>query len=225
MSGLLPPESDAVTYDLILINAEEAAEVLGLEPHHVSDIVVWVFHDSEEVAIRGDLERSMPWTVRITGRAEATEALLATLGHRSGLGVASLIPAILALVLLTIVVGRQGRGGRLEVALLKILGWTTTDVVGLRLLQIGAIGFPSVVAGLAVAFSLVIWPGAPSILDIFIHWQGPPPSLSLDASGAMIVLAVVSGVVLVPLVGAALWPAVRSATVDSGELLQEVGEP
>lgn len=215
-------QHDAVTHDLVLIDRDEAKELLGLAPHLASDIAVWVFHEAEEEAIRGDLERALPWSVRITGRGEATEALLAALGGRSGLDVASMIPAIMALALLMITLGRQGRNGRLEVALLKAMGWTTADVVRLRLIQILAVACPAVAGGLAAAFSVVIWPGVPEVLNIVLKWSGPAPRLDLDASGAIVVMAVVAGVALVPVVAAALWPAIRTAVSDPDELLEEM---
>lgn len=222
VSAVLSERHDAVTHDLVLLGRDEASEILGLAPHLASDVAVWVYHEAEEEAIRSDLEGALPWPVRITGRGEATEALLAAMGRRSGLDIASMIPAIIALALLMIAIGRQGRSGRIEVALLKALGWNTADVVRLRLLQILAVACPAVASGLASASAVVIWPGVPSVLNNLLLWSGPPPRLDLDASGALVVMAVVGGAVLIPVVAAALWPAIRSAVSDPVELLEEM---
>jgi hypothetical protein len=76
-----------------------------------------------------------------------------------------------------------------------------------------------VAAGLSLAYGVVLWPGAPDLVGAVLGWSGPPPDLALDGGGALIVMAAVAGVVLVPFTCAALWPALRAATADPGELL------
>jgi len=222
VAGALPAGSDLVAHDLVLVQRRDAAALLGVPDGAATDIAVWVFHDAEELAIRADLERALPWPARLTARSEAGRARAAALAGRAGLGVAVTLPAVLALLLLVLFVGRQGALRRQEVGLLKALGWTTTDVARLRAFRALAVGVPAVALGLALAYAVVIWPGV-SWLGLFgLGWpDGPAPALALDGGGALTTLAAVAGVVLVPWTAASLWPALRGATADPADMLDD----
>jgi hypothetical protein len=223
VAAILPEGAAAVAQDLVLLRWDDAAELLGVAPGEASDLAAWVFHDAEEEAIRDDLERAMPWPVRITGRGEATKALLTDLARTAGLRQVVLAPALLALALLMLATGRLGRARRREVALLKALGWTTGEVLRWRMLGAISVGIPAAILGLAAAFGVVIWPGAPWLELVGYGWRGSPPELSLDGSGAVVVLAGVAGAVVVPWLGASLWPFIRSAITDPGEIIDGGG--
>lgn len=224
VAGALPRGSDLAGHDLVLVSWDDAAELLGLAPGGASDLAAWVYHQSEEEAIRADLAEALPWPVRITGRTEGSRALLGALSRDAAVAQVALVPALLALALLILAADRLARSRRPEVALLKALGWTTGEVLAWRLLGALAVGLPAIVFGLAAAYGLVLWPGAPGLLSAGVGWSEVPPDLALDPSGAVVVLAGVAGGVLAPWLGASLWPLIRSATADPGELLDGGGE-
>ncbi len=215
----LPRATAVVSHDVLLVTWEEAGTLLGLEPVEASDLVLWVSHQAEESAIRPDLERALPWPLRITGRGEATRAVLATAGRRAGLDVILFVPAALALAFLIVATGRGSRATRREVSLLIAVGWTASDVVRLRLVQAAALGFPATCLGLAAAWALVVWPGVPVVVGSLLDWPGAPPDLAIEPGGALSSIAVVLGVVLAPWLGATLLPAARSAVADPAEWL------
>ena len=215
----LPEGSDVVGHDLVLVTWEDAGELLGMDGNQASDLVAWVFHDAEEQAIRADLSRALPWPVRITSRGEARREVLASLSREASWSATALLPALLGLVLLVVATGYSGRVKRGEVALLKALGWTTGDLLRWRLAAALSVGLPAVVLGASAAFLVVIWPGLPWLLPHAVGWSGIPPRLGLDGTGALSITASLAGLILVPWLGAVLWPLVRQVTTDPGEAL------
>ena len=212
--------SDLVSHDLALVGWSEAGRLLGLDEGGASDLALWVHAPAEAEAIRGELSRAMPWPVRITTRDEARRAQLASAGRRAGGVAAAAVPTVLALALLMVVAGGGlGREGRREVALLKLLGWTTAEVARLRLYQAVAVGVPAVAAGAAVAWAAVVWPGAPAVVGAALGWSGVPPELGLGGHEALGALAAVAGIVLAPWAAASIAPALRLASTDPAELL------
>jgi len=219
--GAFAAHADLATYDLILVDADEARVLLGIPPGYASDLVLDVFHDEEADAIVPDLVAAFPWPVRIVTRSEATGIHRGVLGRRGSLATLVALPAALALLFLLAGVARDRVGRRHEVGLLKALGWTTGDIVRLHLVRALWVAVPAIAVGLAVATALVglpdtSWPGV-----LLLGWQaGRGPALDLDTGGAGLVLLEVAGVVLVPWLLGSAWPVIRGATRDPSELLE-----
>ena len=216
----LSEETAMALNDIVLLCSEDARSLLGLPEGLASDLAVDVFHEGEEQAILRDLAAAFPWPVRITTRSETAGIYAAGLGRKGGLGLWLAVPSILALAYLIGGAVRDSWGQRREIGLLKALGWTTGDVVRLHLGRALAIGVPATALGLAAGCWLVFWPGVRWPGSLLFGWSGTPPALTLDPSGAVLVLVEVGAMVLVPWVVAAGWSALRAATADPQELIQ-----
>lgn len=217
----LPDGSDLVGHDLILLAWDDAAALLGLPPGTATDLALTVFHDGEETAILPDLQGAVPWPVRIAARADERKSLTTALSRLGGMASLVLAPAVLGLALLVLAGAREGGGRRKEVGLLKAVGWTTSDVVRLRLLRALVLAVPGLAIGLAAAFAVAIRPGVPGLVATWMGWKGVGPRLLLDGAGAVTVLAGVGGAVLAPWLVATLWPILRDSTDDPAVLLEE----
>lgn len=222
IASVLPGSADLFANDVVLMTWEEAAEILGVPDGYATDVALWVFHESEQEAIVGDLINAVHWPANIVNEQQASKAFLSDVARRSGLSLSSSVPALLALILLTIVSGRSG-GGTRSGALLKVLGWTTVDIVKWRLFRALCIGLPALSVGFALASAIVFWPGIPGLGELLFGWRGSPQTLFLEGNGAFLIILILSGVILVPWITGALWPAIRLAIADPGEMLEGGG--
>lgn len=220
VSGRLPPRSGMIAHDIVILHKEDARLLLGLPEGHASDLALDVFHEEEEDAILPDLAKAFPWPVRITTRSETIGLYAGDTSRRGGIALVLAVPAILAGVLLIAGSVRDRIGRRREVGLLKAMGWTTGDVVRLHLIRSVAIGLPATALGMFLAYLLVLWPGVSWPGALLFGWQGRPPILNLNPSGAFLILVEVGALVFVPWLAATLWPALRGATADPQELIQ-----
>ncbi len=219
--AILTATHGAALHQAALVHPDRARRLLGVPPGHVSDLAIDVFHDSEQAAILPDLTAALPWPTRAVTRRDATGQAASTLARRGSLSTLIALPALLAVLVLIVGVARDRVGRRAEVGLLKALGWGTGDVVRLHLWRALWIGAPATVLGLTAAYALVLWPGAEWPGALLFGWSGPPPPLTLDPDGAVLVLAEVAALVAAPWTLAALWPAFRAATADPASLLGE----
>lgn len=221
----LAPDAGLVAHDLVFVAPADAKAILGLAPSEVSDLALWVFHESEVDAIRPDLQRAFPFPVRITSAREASGALLSRLQRRAGLGVTTLIPSLLAMILLALAVARSQSAARRDVGLLKALGWRSADIVRLHFLRALVIALPALALGWGLAYGLVFLSGLQWLGALLLGWDGAAPWLTIEPSGALVTLLEVGALVLGPWLAAFVLPAARAAGVDAEQWLREEGAP
>jgi ABC-type lipoprotein release transport system permease subunit len=221
--GRLPDKTGLFTQDLVLLNAQDARQLISLPDGYASDLAVEVFHEEEQDAILADLAAAFPWPVRCVTRRQSA-AMYAGLSNRgSTLNTLAAIPAVLAVCLLVAVNIRKSMGRQSDLGIMKAMGWTTGDIVRLQLYRALAVGLPSAAIGACLAYFLVCRPGTQWLGTIFLDWETMPPRLYLAPEGAITVLLEVVGFVLAPVIGSALAPAARAATADVHELIEGAG--
>lgn len=218
--GKIDSGAGSATQDIVLLHQEDARALLGIPPGQASDLALKVFHDEEQEAIIPDLAAAFPWPVRISTRKEAVGSYSAGFAKRGGIVYIAMTPALLALALLIAGVVRERIGRRYEVGLLKALGWTSADVVKLQMFRAILIGAPSAALGMLTAYVLVFRPGALWPGYLLLGWKESPPSLTLNASGASLVLLEIGALVILPFLLATFWQALKGAAADPQDLLE-----
>lgn len=219
VSAPLDAAASAVAHDLVWLNALDARRLLGLKPDEASDLALDVFHPEEAEAMRADLAAAFPWPVQITTRDEAMGRYGQAAARGGGLLVIALLPAVLAMGLLAAHQVREGMGRRREIALLKALGWSGSDVVRWRLYRALAVALPAVAVGAAGAWMAVFWPGGGWIGPWLLGWDNWPPTLRLVSSGSLMQLGHVGILVLAPFLAAVVLPAAAISLRAPLELL------
>lgn len=221
--GNFPDKTGMFTHDLVLLNVVDARKLIGLPDGYASDLAVDVFHENEQDAILADLTDAFPWPVRCTTRRQSAGIYAGRFSRDSALNAITVTPAVLAICLLVAVNIRRSIGRQTDIGIMKAMGWTTGDIVRLQLYRALAVGLPSAVIGICLAFFLVYGPGSGRLAELFLNWETLPPNLHLEPRGAVTVLLQVAGCVLAPVVVSALTPAVRAATTDAHELIEGTG--
>ncbi|MBI9084167.1 MAG: FtsX-like permease family protein [Desulfobacterales bacterium] len=221
IAGRFPERTGLITHDMLLVHPDDARRMLALGADLASDLAVEVFYPSEQAAILPDLARAFPWPVRIVTRTEAAGRYAADLSRRGGIAMVALVPAVAALVLLVTATVREHLGKRVEIGLLKAMGWTTPDVAWFMGLRAAMVGLPAAALGAAAAYALVFWPGITWPVRLFFGWQQAPPGLYLNPTGAGTLMAAVIAMVLIPFFMAVLWPTLAAAAAPPGRFLEE----
>jgi lipoprotein-releasing system permease protein len=210
----LPASAGLIAHDIVLVPLPDARALLGLGATSASDVALDVFHAGEARAIRPDLSAALSFPLRITTREESLGALRVRIERASGVRFALLIPALLALALLTLAATRLQLGSRRDIGLLKVLGWDSGDVLRLQVFRALVIALPATAAGWSLAYLLVFVWGARWAGTLLFGWTGPAPRLILDPTGALLTMLQVAGLVLAPWLAAVVLPALRSAVID-----------
>ena len=219
MTGRLDAAAALVAHDLVRVSLADARRLLGLKPDEASDLALEVFHEAEAEAIRLDLAAAFPWPVHITTRAEAIGRYRQAVSRRSGLFTLAMLPAGLSLCLLVTAAVREHMGRRREVALLKVLGWATSQVVRLQLYRALAVALPAVSGGALLAWLAVFWPGAGWVGPWLLGWSEWPPAFNLVSTGSLVWLIPLGALVLAPFLVAVLLPAIAGSVRTPLDLL------
>ncbi len=221
VAGRMPDETAMATHDLVILNPSDAAQVLGIAPGFASDLAVEVFHEEEAEALAPELAQALPWPVRITTRAEAVKSYSGPVLRRGSLAALVLLPGVLAVLLLVVVTVRERACRAKTVGLFKALGWQTSDVFLVHLLESAMTAIPSVLLGTAAGYGLVFFPGVAWPSRLLFGWSQAPPGLFLDPAGTLAVLAEIGALVLFPFLAAAAGPSLRASLADPQDLLEK----
>lgn len=223
IDSVLPPEVDLAAYDTVLLNVADARELLGIAEGWASDLALDVFHPGEAEALRPEIREALAWPVTIRTRTEALNWYRSGFGRRSSLVVMLWLPAITALGLVVLAVVQRQAAASYPAGLLKALGWTTSDIVRLYLYQALITAIPSITLGLALAYSLVGGPFTDDLARILLGWRTGAPARTLAPGANPLVFMAVGAFVLLPYLSAMLWPALKTAAVDTDALLNQEG--
>lgn len=216
----LPEELGIVAQDLVFTTEADARSLLGMPPGYASDLALDVFYPPEAGALIADLAKALPWPVQVATRAEAVGLFAAAMARRGAISTVAAVPCLLAIGLLIAAVVRQHLGRRHEIGLLKALGWTSGDIVRVQVVRALVIGVPATVTGMLLAALLVFRPGLNWPAMLLLGWSSAPPNLVLATEGALPLLLVTAGLVLLPFLTATLVPSLKAATADPLDLLE-----
>lgn len=212
--------SSIVTADVIAMDPRDARAVLELAEDEATDIAVHVFNPDEIPTASARISEAMPGA-RVVTREELGRVYELTWSGRGGFMALALIPALVALLVLAWdrMTGLSVDERR-EVAILKTVGWSTRDVLIVRMIESSVIGVFATALGALVAHVYVFVLGAPGLWSAMRGWSVLAPAMRPVPSGdGASVLAIVALTVL-PWMAASLVPAWRAAVIDPAESLR-----
>jgi hypothetical protein len=217
--GSFPPDTHLVTSDVVWIAEEDARQLLGLSPNQASDIAIRLFRKEEETAIQKDLAAAFPWPVRITDRSTSALRHHSLATKAGGVGVLLAVPALLAMLFLIteVIVGSRRRFSFW--VLLQSMGWTTGDLVRVELAKAVIVGAPAIVSGLTLAHAFVFSTRLAGITAYLISGRRKLPALTLDATGALLVMIYVTVLVGLPYLAAVFLTSLRATSGDPQRLI------
>jgi hypothetical protein len=212
--GIFRASTAMRTADIALVAVADARRLLAMPDDRVTDLAIRVSTPSETAPIAREIRDLLP-TARVLDRALATRTYALTFGARSGLFAAMLFPAIAALLLLAWdrLTG-LGEEERREIAVLKLVGWSTRDVMAVRMVESGLVAFIGTSAGFTLAYVDVFVLGAPVLKDALFGWSHLVPDLVLSPTVSAFDLVTLLGTVVVPFVLVSLVPAFLAAMRD-----------
>lgn len=219
LASTLPPSTNVVAADLLLTSAQVARRALLLDSGSATDLAVDSVRPEEDEALVADIAQALDYPVRVATRAQMRGAYQAQLGQRAGLSTMAALPALVALMLIVGFTTAGAPATRREVGLLKLLGWSTGEVARLHVTEVAVVASIATGFGLALAYAAVFIVGNAGPVPALLGLNQPVSRLSLDTTGAALVLVQAGATVLVPCLVGAFIPAWRLARVDPAELL------
>ncbi len=216
VAGIFDSESSIYDADMVLMGMEAAADFLGVPSGQATDLAVDLISTQDRnvqvLAARGLSE--FPNT-RVLTKSVILDAQEVIYGDRSGFISLTwafiLISASIVAFNQTVVVGHESR---FEVGLLKSLGFSTSDIIFIRLVESTIIGALAGSLGLAAAIVFDSFLNAPVIREFMLGWAVIYPGFQVPVHISAGTVLFAYAITIVPLLFATVIPAWLNATVD-----------
>ena len=142
-------------------------------------------------------------------------------GRRAGFVLGAAIPALLALLVLAWDrASGIGPDERKEIAVLKAVGWSTSDVLWAKLFESLLVGAGATALGLVLGYAWIFWLGAPGLRPALVGWSVLYPRAALTPAVDFAQLLGIALSVMGPFALLSIVPAWRAATTDPLETMR-----
>jgi ABC-type lipoprotein release transport system permease subunit len=218
--GTFRSSLDLYTADVVLCDEDDARALLALPAGDATDLALTLANQAEARVVARTI------TERIPGARVVEKDLLARVyhlayGRRAGFVLGASIPAILALLVLAWDrASGLGPDERKEIAVLKAVGWSTSDVLWAKLFESLLVGASATALGLLLGYAWIFWLGAPGLRPALVGWSVLYPRAALTPAVDVAQLLGISVVVMGPFALLSVVPAWRAATADPLETMR-----
>ncbi len=217
--GIFNSESAIYSADMIVMNLKEARAFFSVPEDQVTDLLVYV--SNVDAATKKTLvnlaarEISELPNCRVVTKDILMEAQQTTYGDRSGFFSVAWYVVLIAVTIIafnqTVVVGHESK---FEVDLLKALGFSTSDIIQVRLIESLTLGVIAGAIGLTVGILYDAVLGAPVLKDFMMGWATLYPGFQIPVLISAPTVLFTFAVTIVPLLFATVIPSWINATVD-----------
>lgn len=219
VAAIFRPETEIVTADLIAMPIADARDLFGIPATHATDLCIYVANPAEIATIAGKISKILPDT-RVLTRPQIQKTYQVVFGWRSGFASVCLLAALAAFAILA---WDKASGlspeERREIAILKILGWETSDLLGLRFWEGMVVAGLAFLLGTTLAYGHVVFGGAALFKPVLMGWSVLQPTLHLAPQVTLKEVLLLLAVTVLPYLAVTVIPAWRAASVPAESAL------
>jgi ABC-type lipoprotein release transport system permease subunit len=212
--GIFSMNVNLFTSDLILAPIQTARTFFSITPEYATDLCVYTSNSAQTPEIATQISTFFP-EIRVITRAALNDELMTAYGARSGF--ISTIWYVLLLSVLMVALNQASAvstESKREVGILKTLGFSTMDILEIRLGESIILGLTAASISIFTAALYDTLLGAPVIRDLMLGWASIYPTFQLPIMIQLSSVGVLYGVALFPLLVASLVPAWASAVTE-----------
>lgn len=213
VTGVFSKEAEIVTADLVVMSLADARDLFLLPPDMVTDFSVTVANPAEITTIAKKIAARLPDT-RVITRPQIQKTYTVVFGWRSGFAAVLLLTCLAAF---TILAWDKASGlspeERREIAILKVLGWETTDILAVRFWEGMVTSGIAFIVGCLLAYLHVLWFQGSLFKPLLVGWSVLRPQLTLVPTVRMEDVLLLLCFTVAPYLAATIIPAWRCAVV------------
>lgn len=219
VSGIFKGETDLLTADLIAVELAQARDLFQIPAGLVTDLCVYVHNPAEVDNLARRIAEVLPDT-RVLTREQISRTYQAVFGWRSGMAAVCLLAALAAFAILA---WDKASGlspeERREVAVLKIVGWETPDLLIMRGQEALVVAGGAFLLGLSLAWVHVLYFDAALFRPVLVGWSAIYPAFALAPQIELQDLLLLFALTVPPYLAATVIPTWRSASVPAEDAL------
>ena len=212
-SGTFNAETSMVTDDLIIMDLDAARDLFGVPGDAITDLLVDVANPLEIDTIADKIGARLEGA-RVVTRERIGKTYRVAFGWRSGFGLACLFGAVAAFFIFA---WDKASGltpaQQQEVAILKVLGWQTEDIITLRFWESVIISISAFGLGYLAAWIHLLFFNGLLFRPVLLGWSVVKPPLSLVPVFSFADLLIIFSLSILPYLAATVIPAWHSATI------------
>ncbi len=211
--GTFLPSTEVMTSDLIFTTLDSARDLFAIPAGAATDLCVYVANPVEIATIAKKIAALLPDT-RVLTRPQIRQTYQVVFGWRSGFASICLLAALAAFAILAWdkASGLSAEEKR-EIAILKVLGWQTGDILVLRFWESLIVAGLAFLLGCSAAYLHVFYLGGSLFRPILLGWSVIQPGLHLLPTVTGRDLLLIFTLSVVPYLAATVIPAWRAAIV------------
>jgi ABC-type lipoprotein release transport system permease subunit len=218
--GTFRASLDMFTADVVICDDEDARALLSMPAGDATDLAVSVSNSAETRVVARTIGERIPGA-RVIERELLARVHHLAYGRRAGLVLAASLPALLALLVLAWDrASGVGPDERREIAVLKACGWSTSDVLAVKLAESLIVGAAATALGLVLGYAWVFWLGAPGLRPALVGWSVLYPRAPLTPTVGVSELLGISLAVLGPFALLSVLPAWRASQADPLDVMR-----
>ncbi len=220
VSGVFGPESNILTYDLVITGIDDGRDLFGMEATLATDLLVEVVNPLEIATVARKISKALPGT-RVVTRPQILKTYEAVFSWRSGFAAICLLSALAAFIILAWdKASGMSPEERREISILKILGWQTPDVLMIRFWESFALALVAFGCGTILAYVHIGYFQALLFRSVMMGWSVLRPGLSFVPVVSFGDLFLLFSLAVLPYLAATVIPAWRCASVATDSALR-----
>jgi ABC-type lipoprotein release transport system permease subunit len=217
--GIFSTESSIYNADIILMNIDAARDFFEVPAGSVTDLMVYVSNTdaANKASLVNFVARSLSElpNCRVITKDILAKAQETSYGDRSGFFSVVWYIVLISVAIIafnqTIVVGHESK---FEIGLLKALGFSTTDIIQVRLIEGLVLGTLAGAIGVTFGILYDTLLGAPVLRDFMLGWATLYPAFPVPILVSATSVLFTFAITIVPLLFATVIPSWLNATVD-----------
>ena len=220
IKGVLSPESELISADLILMSEKGFMNLFGMPPDRATDLTVTVANKKEIPTIAAKIVETFPDTRAIT-RDEMLKTYNAVFNWRGGILIAILAGAVLAFLIFAWdkAAGLSAEEKR-EIGILKAIGWETGDVLQLKFWEGLVVSLSAFLVGVILAYVHIFFASASLFEPVLKGWSILHPKFRLTPFVSLSQIAILFFFTVIPYTVATIIPSWRAATIDPDAVMR-----
>ncbi len=218
--GKFDTEADILTHNILFLSQKSLRSLWQMPDSVYTDLGICMHNEAEADNLARKIAAQYPYLRVFTSEA-IRSSYTAIWGWRGGVVIYGVIPALLCfLVLAWARLSGSSKSDYFGAALLKGLGWTIREVIGLKLMQHGYVGLLAVGTGLLMAYLHNTWLDAVFLRPLLVGRSQIYPDFSVYFDMSIGDVLTVLCFTLVPYLAISLVPIWRLAVVPPAEALR-----
>lgn len=213
MVGTFRQDTGILTDDMLLLSKSDAAKLFAMTEGHLTDLLVDVANPAEIDTIAGKIADALPGT-RVVTKKQIQKTYDVVFSWRSGFGSICLLTSVFAFIILA---WDKASGfspdEQKEMAILKVVGWQTRDIMLLRFWESAVVGLVAFLGGYSLAWIHIAFFDAVLLKPVMLGWSVLRPTPALFPPFQITDFLLIAAFSIIPYMAATIVPAWKSGMV------------